>query len=128
MRARPSSLIRNTPRPTASAGSAYTSKGDYDRAIADEDKAIKLDPKYAYTYDNRAWAYIRAGKAAEGLPDAEKSLELRPNDANLRDTRGHIFEAMGQREEAIADYRRALSKKPDIQGSKHGLKRLGASP
>jgi len=62
------------------------------------------------------------------LPDAEKSLELRPNDANLLDTRGHIFEAMGRREEAIADYRRALSKKPDIQGSKHWLKRLGASP
>jgi len=97
-------------------------------AITDYTKAIELNPKYAKAYGNRAWAYFKAGKAAQGLPDAEKSLELRPDHANTLDTRGHIFEALGRREEAIADFRRALAKNANIQGSKDGLKRLGATP
>jgi tetratricopeptide (TPR) repeat protein len=62
-------------------------------------------------YNNRAWAYFKAGKAAEGLPDAERPLELRPHDAAALNTRDHIFETLGGHEEAIADYRRAVSKK-----------------
>jgi tetratricopeptide (TPR) repeat protein len=72
-------------------------------------------PKDADYYNSRAWAYFKAGKAAQGLPDAEKSLELLPNDANTLDTRGSIFEALGRKEEAIAGYRRALSKDPNMQ-------------
>jgi Tetratricopeptide repeat len=65
-------------------------------------------------YNNRAWAYFNAGKAAQGLPDAERSLQLLPNNAHLLDTRGHIFEALGRREEAITDFRRALSINPKL--------------
>ncbi|MGO9486580.1 MAG: tetratricopeptide repeat protein [Rhodomicrobium sp.] len=89
---------------------------------------MRLEPKNADAYNGRAWAYFKAGKAAQGLPDAEKSLELRPNDPGTLDTRGSIFEALGRREEAIGDFRRALSKDPTKQSSKDGLKRLGVEP
>ena len=35
-------------------GNALRSKGDMDRAIADLTEAIRLDPKYAIAYNNRA--------------------------------------------------------------------------
>jgi Tfp pilus assembly protein PilF len=35
-------------------GLAYWNKGDFDRAIADLNEAIWLDPKYAEAYYNRA--------------------------------------------------------------------------
>jgi TPR repeat/Tetratricopeptide repeat len=98
------------------------------RAIADYSKAIELDPKYANNYNSRAWAYFKAGKAAQGLPDVEHALELRPNDANALDTRGNIFETIGRKDDAIADYRKALSINPDMKGSAEGLARLGAAP
>jgi tetratricopeptide (TPR) repeat protein len=34
-------------------GNAYRSKGDYAKAVADYDAAIKADPKSAFSYQNR---------------------------------------------------------------------------
>ena len=42
-------------------GNAHTAKGDYDRAIQDFDKSIKLDPKNAKPLNNRGAAYLRKG-------------------------------------------------------------------
>ena len=104
----------------------YGNNGDNDRAIADYDKAIEIDPKYAPAYNGRAMVYFTAGKPAQGLPDVEKSLELRPDYPEALDTRGLIFEALGRKQEAIADFRRALAMAPNLQSSKDALKRLGA--
>ena len=109
-------------------GVGYRLKGDYDRAIADYNQAIKLNAKFAIAYNNRAWAYFKAGKAAQGLPDAERSLQMQPGSADALNTRGHILEALGRREEAIADFRGALSRDPSRRDSAEGLKRLGATP
>ncbi len=108
-------------------GVAYKNKGEYDRAIADYDKAISLNPKYASAYNNRAWAYFKWGKAAKGLPDANKAIELDPKNAPAYDTRGHIFEALDRKDEAIADFRKALELDPSDEDYKENLKRLGVT-
>ena len=38
-------------------GDVYVLKGDLDKAIADYDQAIKLDPAFAEAYFNRALVY-----------------------------------------------------------------------
>ena len=53
-------------------GVAHELKRDYDRAIADYTRAIEIDPTDAGYYSGRAWAFFKAGKAAQGLPDAER--------------------------------------------------------
>jgi tetratricopeptide (TPR) repeat protein len=125
-----SEVIKLDPRASTyyNRGRAYYLNNEYDRAIADFGEAIRLKPAYAAAHNNRAWTYLKAGKAAEGLPDAERSLQLRPNDANAFDTRGHILEALGRREEAIADFRRALAINPNLRDSRTALQRLGAGP
>jgi tetratricopeptide (TPR) repeat protein len=109
-------------------GNAFADNKDYDKAIADYNKAIELDPENGYAYNSRADTLREAGKAAQGLPDAEKALQLDSNNAEFWDTRAQIFAAVGRREEAIADYRRALALDPYMAGSLERLKRLGASP
>ena len=108
-------------------GAAFTSKGDYHRAITDYTEAVELAPTASF-HNARAWAYLKAGRAAEGLPDAERALQLSPGFADALDTRAHIFEALGRHDEAIADFRRALAIDPSIEGSKDGPRRLGAEP
>src|SRR5256885_15116419 len=45
----------------ANRGAAYGNKGDYDREIADEDKAIALNPRLAMLYVNRGSGYGNKG-------------------------------------------------------------------
>jgi Flp pilus assembly protein TadD len=62
------------------------------------------------------------------LEDAQKAAQLRPFDAEVLDTQAHILEILDRRAEAISCYRTALRLNPDIEGSKEGLRRLGATP
>ena len=82
--------------------------GQYGKAIADYDIAIKLVPDFAVALNNRAWAYFRSGKAATGLPDVERSLRLSPTSAHALDTRAHIRQALGDPEGALRDYDKAM--------------------
>ena len=59
--------VRCSPTTTA-AWSAYQQK-DYDRAIADFNTAIKLDPKNVQAYDNRGNAYADKGDRDRALAD-----------------------------------------------------------
>jgi tetratricopeptide (TPR) repeat protein len=58
-------------------GNAYLNKRDLDRAIADFDEAIRLDPKYDRTYGNRAAAYRAQGKTAEAAADEKTAQSLK---------------------------------------------------
>ena len=106
----------------------YLQKGDHARSIADYTRAIEIDPARWDGHQGRAWALFKSGRTAEALRDADASLKLKPNEAQTLDTRGHILEALGRRDEAVADFRRALAIEPRLQGSRDGLKRLGAAP
>jgi tetratricopeptide (TPR) repeat protein len=72
-------LTQASPPPTPAGALAYCEKMDYDRGIADYNETIGIDPNLAAVYNNRAWTYFKAGKAAQGLPDAKRSLQLRPD-------------------------------------------------
>ena len=59
-------------------GNAYKAKGDLDRAIADYDQVIALDPKYPHAYFNRGLANLYAGSLAKALADLDRSSQLDP--------------------------------------------------
>ena len=55
---------------------AYYAKGDYDKAIADYDKAIQSEPDVAQGYCGRGLAYSKRGDAEKAVADFKKVLEL----------------------------------------------------
>ncbi len=58
-------------------GNAYKIKGDYDRAIADYNEAIRLDPKMAQLYNNRGLANAVLKKDyTRSLPDFTEAIRL----------------------------------------------------
>jgi tetratricopeptide (TPR) repeat protein len=66
-------------------GLAYSRKGDDDRAIADCDQAIRLDPKLALPYkQHRGNAYNSKGDYDGTIADADQALKLDPSLADAQ--------------------------------------------
>jgi tetratricopeptide (TPR) repeat protein len=63
---------------------------NYDEAIADLTKAIKLYAGFAYAYYNRANLLALSGKLPEAFADYTKAIELNPNFAEAYYNRGLI--------------------------------------
>ena len=66
-------------------GVAYGKKGEVDRAIADFDKAIALDPKLAFAYFNRGVAYEKKGDKEQAIADFRKALEIDPSHQDAKE-------------------------------------------
>ena len=63
---------------------------NYDEAIADLNKAIKLYPDFAYAYYNRANLMALSGKLPEAFDDYSKAIELWPSFAEAYYNRGLV--------------------------------------
>lgn len=106
---------------------AYERDGQYERALADGNRAVELDPQHPMAHINRAAAYIGLGDYTKAISDTERAIELDPQSAVAFVNRAYAYEQLGARERAIADYRRALEIDRNFQFAKDALKRLGAT-
>jgi tetratricopeptide (TPR) repeat protein len=59
-------------------GNAYYAKGDRDRAIADYDKAIGINPGHAPAFYNRGNAYYAKGDRDRAMADYDRAILLHP--------------------------------------------------
>jgi hypothetical protein len=57
-------------------GTAYASKKDYDRAIADFTMAIEIDPTHVAAYNDRGLAYTSKGDYVRAIADVTRAVEL----------------------------------------------------
>jgi Flp pilus assembly protein TadD len=51
-------------------------KADYDRAISDFTKAVKVNPRYAKAYNYRGIAYMKSGNKERACSDWKRACEL----------------------------------------------------
>jgi len=51
----------------------------FERAIADFDQAIRLNPRYAAAFYNRALVHLDAGDKELAIADYRQALTLNPN-------------------------------------------------
>ncbi len=95
------------------AGDKYK-QGDYEGAIRDLDRAISLNPNYAYAYTNRGVAKANLGQVEEAIADYNKALELDSNLASTYNNRGVLRLNLGNRTDAMADFDAALRLNPKL--------------
>ncbi len=96
-------------------GNAFSSKGEYDRAIQDYDQSIKLNPNYARAFNNRGVAYQKKGEYDRAMNDFDESIKLNPQYASAFVNRAQAYLNKGEYERAVRDYDEAIRLKPTLE-------------
>ena len=86
---------------------------DYEKAIADYNKTIEINPKFSWPYLNRAIAYGRLKRWDEAIVDYGRAIELDLNYADAYNGRAWSYCQIGKFEEALIDANKALELKPN---------------
>jgi tetratricopeptide (TPR) repeat protein len=92
-------------------GKAHANKADFDRAIADFNEAIRLNPNDSFTAAatyNRGGAYQAKGDLDRAIADFTAAIRLDPAFADAYNNRGNTYQAKGDFDPAIADFTEAL--------------------
>jgi tetratricopeptide (TPR) repeat protein len=95
-------------------GKVYLAMHDYDRAIADFNEAIQLDPKNAFTFYDRGNAYRAKGDHDRAIQDYDQAIKLNPNFARAWNSRCLARAIIGQLEQALRDCTESLRLAPNI--------------
>jgi len=86
---------------------------DYQRAIADYDQAISLNPNDASAYYNRGLARYKLEDYQGAIADYNQAISLNPNDASAYYNRGKAKYELKDYQGAIADYTQAIKINPN---------------
>ena len=73
-------------------GEGFNAKGDIDRAIADYDAALKIDPGSVEALNSRAMAWRAKGDRRRALADLDAALRLKPDFEVARANRKVLFQ------------------------------------
>ena len=88
-------------------------QGDYQGAIADYTKAIKIDPQHENAYSNRGIAKDELGDLQGAIADLNKAIEIDPEYAKAYNNRGTTKGKLKDYQGAIADLNKALEIDPE---------------
>lgn len=89
-------------------GVVFGEMGQFDRALADYDKVVALNPSYYDAYNNRGVVLTKMGLLEKALVDYNQAIALDPSRYEAYYNRGNLLSrSTGSKEFAIADYRKA---------------------
>src|SRR5690242_3218532 len=92
----------------------WITKGSVDRAIADCDEAIRLNPKDADAYVNRGSSHAAMRDYDRAIADFDAAIRLNPALAMAYNNRGVARRNKGDLAAAIADYGEAIRLAPNL--------------
>jgi tetratricopeptide (TPR) repeat protein len=108
---RPTAIRRNLLRQRAF---AYEDLHQYDRAEADYNAALQVDPVEPDFYAKRGFYFIRRGRYDDALADFRKGSELDPKDGGYPYGEGQVYEKLGQHEKAVERFTEAIRRNAKV--------------
>jgi len=89
-------------------GLAWANRGEYDKAIADYDDAIRFNPHLADAYHSRGVAWVKKGEYDKAIADFDQAIRLDAQDAESFDGRGVAWLHKAEYDKAVADFDTAI--------------------
>ncbi len=105
----------NNPANYNNRGMAYNTAGKYAEAIKDFNMAIRIDPKIAYPYNNKAFSLFKLNQTDSALILVEQSLKIKSDNSYALKNRGEILLSMKKAEQACKDFNMAKSMSQDAK-------------
>ena len=93
-------------------GTAYYRQGDNDRARADFDRLLQINPADPEALINRAIVHNRTGAHQAAIADCTRALQAAPQNARAFATRAASNRAQNRHQEALADFAQAALHDP----------------
>ncbi|HVP76438.1 MAG TPA: adenylate/guanylate cyclase domain-containing protein [Thermodesulfobacteriota bacterium] len=92
----------------------YDAKKEYDKAIAEGERAVALSPSSTFAYESYALTLMWAGRPEEAIPLLQKAIRLNPfAPSHAFYSLGHALRMTGRFEEAVSAYKKAIQFVPD---------------
>jgi tetratricopeptide (TPR) repeat protein len=91
----------------------YLRLTDLEKALADCDEAVRLDPKHAYALDNRGDVYREKKQYDRAIVDFNAAIKVDPSFVSAYVNRARTFEDMGNLASARADVDTVLASTTD---------------
>jgi adenylate cyclase len=89
-------------------------KREYDKAIAEGEEAVALNPGETTALDNYATSLSLGGRPEEAIPIFQKAIRINPfGPSFLYQDFGHALRTTGRFEEAVSAYKKAIQIAPD---------------
>ncbi|HEY1603340.1 MAG TPA: tetratricopeptide repeat protein [Pirellulales bacterium] len=99
---------------------AWRHRGDFDRAIADYNEKLKLQPT-SVTYTNRGVAWEAKEDYGKAIADHDQAIRLDPDNKIAYFNRGNSHGAKKDYTKAIADFNQAIRLDPNYSSPYKGL-------
>ena len=112
-------LIKNEPSNVAlycNRAQMYCLLKQYDKAIADINRAISLEPKVGLLYVNKAAICLQKEDYPSALQSSNKALALNPKLAEAYLNRGLVYGYLKKYNKQIEDYSSAIALRPNSSG------------
>jgi Flp pilus assembly protein TadD/TRAP-type uncharacterized transport system substrate-binding protein len=108
-------------------GNAWGSKGDTDRALADYQQAIRINPNSASVSPPTSSQPIDPGPSDDldrVIADLDRAIQRSPEDAQAYRDRGNAWGRKGDTDRALADYQQAIRINPNDPAIFHDSGRM----
>jgi tetratricopeptide (TPR) repeat protein len=92
----------------------WQDKGDSQKALADGNQAVRLNPKLAMAYLNRGRALSALGEKDKSIADYDEAIRLDPKFTMAYNNRGVVYKNKGDVARALADYSEAIRLNPKL--------------
>jgi tetratricopeptide (TPR) repeat protein len=102
-------------------GGALDSKGEFGKAIAEFQTAIRIDPEYAEAHGELGATLEDQGKLDEAIAEFRAAIRIKPDFTAVHVNLGLALYKKGKLDEAIAEFRAAIRIKPDLADAHSNL-------
>ena len=89
-------------------GLAYWDQSEFDKALADYEQAIRINPGYAPTYYNRGLAYFEQRDYDRAIADLNQAINGKPDYTSAFNIRGLSYIGKGETDRGIQDFDQAI--------------------